>query len=155
MDRTLERIMTIVERMEQDLASLKEQITQLLNEQQSIPSQKQKVSKSVQTTQTLSEEEMRRFWEQLESEYIQRGHTAILEFIEKHTKPFLKAFIRANNLPVDLKRSKKEIAEQLVQLLAVNKAISRPAFTRPPKTKITEQFTPNQEAKESGKEVQT
>lgn len=155
MDRTLKRIMTIVERMEQDLASLKEQITQLLNEQQPLISLKQKVSKSAQPPQTLSDEEMRRVWEQLESEYMQRGHTAILEFVEKHTKLFLNTFIKVNNLPVDLKRSKREIAEQLIQLLAVNKAISRPTFTRPPKTKITEQFTSNQEAKEGSKDIQT
>lgn len=134
MEEVLKRLVTIVERMEQDLALLKKHITQLLKEQQAtLTKTQQKVSKSVQSTQMPDEEKMRKLWEQLEVEYKQQGNSAIFEFVEKHTKPFLKAFTKANNLPVDLKGSKRKIAEQLIQLLAVNKVISRPNFTRPPK----------------------
>lgn len=149
MKEVLRRLIDIVERMEQDLASLKEHITQLLNEQQPPLPKRQKVSKSVQSPQ-MPEDEMKELWKQLESEYIQRGRSAVSEFVEKHTKPFLKAFVRVNNLPVNLKLSKVEIAEQIIQILAVHKAISRPTFTRPPRVAMTtEQSTSDEEGTEN------
>lgn len=150
MEDVLKSIVAIIERMERDLASLREQVTQLLNEQQPSPPKKQKVSKSVQSTQQMpDDEEMKELWKQLESEYIQRGRSVVSEFVEKHTKPFLRAFVRANNLPVNLKLSKDAIAEQLIQLLAVHKAISRPTFTRPPKITTTEQLVTSEEGTEN------
>ncbi|MEM2691405.1 MAG: hypothetical protein QXS01_04820, partial [Candidatus Bathyarchaeia archaeon] len=63
MKEVLSCLIDIVERMEQDLASLKEHITQLLNEQQPPLPKRQKVSKSVQSPQ-MPEDEMKELWKQ-------------------------------------------------------------------------------------------
>ncbi len=146
MKEVLKCLMDIAERMEQDLASLKGQITRLLNDQQPPLPKRQKVRKSVQSSQR-PEDEMKELWKQLESEYLQRGHSAAFEFVKKHTKPFLRAFVKANNLPVDRKGSKDKVAEQLIQLLAVGKAISRPTFTRPPRISVASEQSASDEGR--------
>lgn len=155
-EATLKELLGIVERIERDLASLKEQITQLLNMPQPKKVGKQKAPQ--QATRSLpSPEEMRKIWKQLQKEYEQRNYEAISEFVNNHTKSFLKAFAAANNLPVNPKGPKKEIEEQLIQLLKVGEAISRPpGFTRPPRYKQNSQASPlmpNEEGETDEKSV--
>jgi hypothetical protein len=126
----LAKLLKIVERLEQDLSSLKEQIVQLLEESPPKQAGKQRTHKSIENLPPP--EEMRSIWQQLREEYERGGQEAIHKFVEEHTKPFLKAFAHANNLPIDIKRSKKEIAKEMLELLRVEIAISRKAFTVSP-----------------------
>ncbi len=130
MRSVLSNLLRIVERMEQDLSSLKVQILRLLEEHQTSKPQKPKAAK---TQDIPSPDAMRGLWEQLQQYFKQRNREAIAEFVQHHTKDFLKNFAKVNNLPIDTKRSKKEIAEALIQLLKVGEVISSPVFTRPPK----------------------
>jgi hypothetical protein len=126
----LAKVLEIVERLEQDLSSLREHIVQLLEERPPKQIRKQKAHKSVENFPPP--EEMRSVWRQLREEYEKGNQEAIHKFVEEHTKPFLRAFAHANNLPIDFKRSKKEIAKEILELLRVEIAISRKAFTISP-----------------------
>ena len=130
MRERLAKVLEIVERLEQDLSSLKEQIVQLLEESPPKQARKQRTSKSVENSPPS--EEMRSMWQQLREEYERSNQEAIHKFVEEHTKTFLKAFADANNLPINFKRSKKEIVEEMLELLRVEIAISRKAFTVSP-----------------------
>ena len=130
MQERLMKVLKIVERLEQDLNSLKEYIAQLLDEQP--PKQGRKLGANKSMENLPSSEEMKSMWEQLRKEYEQGNREAIRKFVDEHTKPFLKAFADANNLPINFKRSKKEIAEEMLELLKVEIAISSKAFTVSP-----------------------
>jgi len=53
----------------------------------------------------------------------------VAQLLEQSTKERLKAFIRANGLPIDSHSSKSIIQAQLVQLLRQSKAIGAPVKT--------------------------
>ncbi len=70
---------------------------------------------------TQAYEELRKRCEGVESETLGK---LVTDFVSSHTKEYLTAFIRHNNLPLDTKDSKKELAKGLRQLLAQSAAIS-------------------------------
>ena len=67
---------------------------------------------------------LREDYEKLLSDYAKYGAEIILEFIRQHTVAHLQAFFRANNLPIDVKKLRKEeMARQLTGHLAQSLAI--------------------------------
>lgn len=67
---------------------------------------------------------LREDYEKLLSEYPKYGAEIAQEFIKQHTVAHLQMFFRANNLPIDVKkRRKEEMARQLTGHLAQSLAI--------------------------------
>lgn len=67
---------------------------------------------------------LREDYEKLLSDYANHGAPITQEFIQQHTVPHLHAFFRANNLPIDVKKHRKEeMARQLTGHLAQSLAI--------------------------------
>lgn len=73
-----------------------------------------------------SEEELRREYEQLYEEFVVKNFKSIREFINRKNKTYLKAFCRANKLPIDAgKVSKGRIGEEVMRWIAQRKAIMK------------------------------
>ncbi len=75
-----------------------------------------------------SEKELRTEYETLYKEFTGKGSKAIEEFIKAKSKIYLKAFCKANNLPVDTtKVSKDGIIKEIMQWFAQRQAITKKA----------------------------
>jgi len=71
------------------------------------------------------EEELRAHYERLYQEFTARNSKAIEEFIKGKNKIYLKAFCKANNLPVDTSRvSKDGVLNEVMQWFAQRRAIT-------------------------------
>jgi len=79
----------------------------------------------------VSEKELKQLYEDLRLNFEKRGEEAVHEFVGKNTKSFLKEFFKTNNLPISIKLSKKEIAQELAQQLRVGSIISKREFSPP------------------------
>lgn len=67
---------------------------------------------------------LREDYEKLLSDYAKHGAEITQEFIRQHTVAHLQRFFRANNLPIDVKKHRKEeMARQLTGHLAQSLAI--------------------------------
>lgn len=67
---------------------------------------------------------LREDYEKLLSDYAKHGAAITQEFIQQHTVAHLQTFFRANNLPIDVKKYRKEeMARQLSGHLAQSLAI--------------------------------
>lgn len=74
------------------------------------------------------DEHLRAEYENLYEQFIGTNSKAIEEFIRGKSKNYLKAFCKANSLPVDTtKVSKGDIAKEVFQWMAQRKAITKKA----------------------------
>lgn len=73
-----------------------------------------------------SEEELQTEYEKLYEEFAAKNFRSIKEFINRKSKIYLKAFCKANKLPIDAaKVSKERIIEEVMQWIAQRKAITK------------------------------
>ncbi|MCS7225330.1 MAG: hypothetical protein NZ959_12385 [Armatimonadetes bacterium] len=131
MKPSVKHLLNIVSRLEADLLALKNAITDLLRKEQQARAQSRPPRKKVPSTSLPDEQELKRQWKDLQTAYSTDRHQAVTEFVRSRTKSFLKEWAKANALPLDIQRTKKDIAQQIIQHLAVRKAIAAPTFTQP------------------------
>jgi len=75
-----------------------------------------------------SDEELRSEYDRLYQDFISSNSGVVEDFIKSKSKSYLKAFCRANNLPVDIKKvSKAGIVDVVFQWMAQRKAITQRA----------------------------
>jgi len=120
----MKRVDTIkqkVERIEGLLAEIKKELEILSKEEQT------KQRRQRRTEETLpSDEELRSEHDRLYQEFIATNSKAIKEFIKGKSKDYLRAFCKANNLPVDTtKASKDRIVDIVMQWMAQRKVITQ------------------------------
>jgi len=111
-----------------------EQIEKLLievkNELEILGKESQFQPKKLQTEESLpSEQELKAEYEKLYEEFITKNSKDIItEFVKGKNKIYLKAFCKANNLPLDTtKVSKERIADEVIQWMVQRKAITKKA----------------------------
>jgi len=75
----------------------------------------------------IDNEKLLKEWQRLRKEVVEGKSASDIarSFVNSHTKQFLRSFIRANSLSIDPKIPKDRIAEQLAQMLKVNKAVMK------------------------------
>lgn len=78
----------------------------------------------------IPEEQLRQLYDKLRLDFRKQGYEAVAKFVEEHKKRFLKQFFEANNLPINVKISKKEIVSELIQQLKVGDVISKSVFSQ-------------------------
>ncbi len=118
----IDSIRAKIERIETLLAEIKVALETLSKEGES---QLKKVHKEESLP---SEKELRAEYERLYEEFIGKNSKAIEEFIKGKDKIYLKAFCKANNLPVDTtKVSKDGIMKEVMQWFAQRQAITKKA----------------------------
>lgn len=122
----MNRIATIhrkIEQVESILAEIKIDLESLSKEQEGKPAKQQRTTETVPTN-----EELRAEYEQLYQEFIASNSRTVENFVKSKSKAYLKAFCKANNLPIDTtKASKDKIADVIVQWMAQRKAITQKA----------------------------
>ncbi|MGC8903485.1 MAG: hypothetical protein ACP5KD_09150 [Fervidobacterium sp.] len=113
-------IKTKIEQIESLLAAIKGELDTLSKEDKGKP-------KKARTEESLPlEEELRGEYEKLYEQFIVGNSKAIEEFIKGKSKSYLKAFCKANSLPVDItKVSKDGIVNEVMQWLAQRKVITK------------------------------
>lgn len=112
-----------IEQIESLLAEIKGELEALSKEDETKP-RKQRQAEEV----LPSDEELRLEYDKLYQEFITSNSRVVVvkEFIKSKSKAYLKAFCRANNLPVDTtKVSKDRIADVVIQWMAQRKAITQ------------------------------
>lgn len=116
----INRIKAKIEQIECLLAVIKGELEALSKEGQAKP-------KKICAEEPLpSEDELRDEYEKLYEQFIAKNANAVVEFIKGKSKIYLKAFCKANNLPVDTtKVSKEGIVNEVVQWLVQRKAITK------------------------------
>ncbi|HXF68874.1 MAG TPA: hypothetical protein VNK89_03630 [Thermoflexus sp.] len=117
----LEIIKRKIEQVEELLAEIKREVEALSKENES------RQTKTRQPEEVLpSDEELRSEYDRLYQDFISSGSGAVEEFIKSKSKTYLKAFCRANNLPVDTtKVSKARIVDVVLQWMAQRKALTQ------------------------------
>ena len=87
-------------------------------------------AKTVRKTEPLAtEEEFQAEYERLCKEFAEGNAGAVESFVKSKTKVYLKAFCKANNLPLDAARLRKdEIANEVMQWMAQRKAITKNVY---------------------------
>lgn len=117
----LETIKKKIEQIEELLAEIKGEVESL--SQEHTPRQ----TKAQQTVEVLpSDEELRSEYDRLYQDFVSLHSGTVEDFIKSKSKDYLKAFCRANNLPVDTtKVSKARIVEVVLQWMAQRKAITQ------------------------------
>lgn len=81
---------------------------------------------SKQETAIPSNEELRREYQKLYDLYNQGNITQLKEIIERKTVKYLKAFCKANSLPIDASKfPKNKIIEEILQWMAQKRAITK------------------------------
>lgn len=120
---SIDRIKTKIEGIEKLLIGVKIELEVMSKETK--PHQK----KSTKNEPLPSMEDLRSEYEKLYEEFIAGNFKAIEEFIKGKSKYYLKAFCKANNLPLDTtKVSKDGIAKEVMQWMAQRKAITKKAI---------------------------
>jgi len=119
----LETIKKKIEQIEELLIEIKGEVEALSKENESIQ------TKSRQPEEDLpSDDELRLEYDRLYQDFISSNSGVVEEFIKSKSKTYLKAFCRANNLPVDItKVSKAKIVDVVLQWMAQRKAITQRA----------------------------
>lgn len=117
----IETIKKKIEQIEELLAEIKGELKDLSQENKS------RQTKAQQTEEVLpSDEELRSEYDRLYQDFVSLNSGTVEDFIMSKSKAYLKAFCRANNLPVDTtKASKARIMEVVLQWMAQRKAITR------------------------------
>jgi curved DNA-binding protein CbpA len=117
----LETIKKKIEQIEELLAEIKGEVDALSQENES------RQTKPRQTAEVLpSDEELRSEYDRLYQDFVSSNSGAVEGFIKSKSKTYLKAFCRANNLPVDItKVSKARIVDVVLQWMAQRKAITQ------------------------------
>lgn len=117
----LENIKKKIEQVEQLLAEIKEELEALTREVNF------RQTKTQQPEEVLPpDEELRLEYDRLYQDFISLNSVAVEEFIKSKSKTYLKAFCKANNLPVDTtKASKAKIVDVVLQWMAQRKAITQ------------------------------
>jgi hypothetical protein len=120
----LETIKKKIEQVEELLVEIKGEVEALSRESES------RQTKTRQPEEVLpSDEELRSEYDRLYQDFISSNSGAVEEFIKSKSKTYLKAFCRANNLPVDItKVSKARIVDVVLQWMAQRKAITQRAM---------------------------
>ncbi|MBP9043307.1 MAG: hypothetical protein KBG49_07445 [Spirochaetes bacterium] len=119
----IEKIRKDVEQIEKLLSDIKVNL-ELLDKER--PPELEKPADKLE--KLPSEEELKQQYEKLYEVIIKGNPNAIEEFIKSKTKRYLKAFCKANNLPIDTtKVSKEEIIKEVTQWMAQRKAITKKA----------------------------
>jgi len=78
-----------------------------------------------------TKEESQIEFERLYKEYLAGNSASVSRFVDQHTKDYLKAFCKANSLPVDIKNTpKQQLGDLILQWLAQRKAITGSRFVR-------------------------
>jgi len=118
-----ETIKKKIEQVEELLIEIKVEVEALSRESES------RQTKTRQPEEVLpSDEELRSEYDRLYQDFISSKSGAVEEFIKSRSKTYLKAFCRANNLPVDItKVSKARIVDVVLQWMAQRKAITQKA----------------------------
>jgi hypothetical protein len=120
---SIDRIRTKIEGIEKLLTEVKIELEVMSKETK--PHQQ----KSTKNEPLPSMEDLRSEHEKLYEEFLARNFKAIEEFIKGKSKYYLKAFCKANNLPLDTtKVSKDGIAKEIIQWMAQRKAITKKAI---------------------------
>lgn len=116
-----ETIKKKIEQVEELLAEIKGEVEALSKENES------RQTKRRQPEEVLpSDEELRLEYDRLYQDFISSNSAVVEEFIKSKSKTYLKAFCRANNLPVDItKVSKAGIVDIVLQWMAQRKAITQ------------------------------
>lgn len=119
----LETIKKKIEQVEELLIEIKGELEALSKENES------RQTKSRQIEENLpSDDELRSEYDRLYQGFISSNSGVVEEFIKSKSKTYLKAFCRANNLPVDItKVSKARIVDVVLQWMAQRKAITQRA----------------------------
>jgi len=120
---TFDHIRKNIEQIEKLLSKIRADFEVLSKEKAS------ELKKPVKKIEKLpSGEELQQEYEKLYEEIIRGNPNTIEEFIKSKTKTYLKAFCRANNLPIDTtKVSKGGIVKEVTQWMAQRKAITKKA----------------------------
>jgi DNA mismatch repair protein MutH len=90
---------------------------------------KKQSNKASQTSEnTYSEEQLKKEYEELYNSFINGGIENITEFVKAKKKEYLKAFCKANDLPLNVKKAskemvKKEIINWFMQRRAIRKKV--------------------------------
>ncbi len=112
-----------IERIESLLAEIKGELEALSKEDESKPRKQRQAKETIP-----SDEEMRFEYNRLYQEFITSNSGVVTEFIKGKNKTYLKAFCRANNLPIDTTKAPKDrIADVVMQWMAQRKAITQKA----------------------------
>lgn len=119
-------ITTIIKKIEQAesiLAEVKADLESMRKQQESEPPKQRQITEVIPT-----DEELRSEYEQLYQEFTASNSRTVEDFVKSKSKAYLKAFCRANNLPIDTtKASKDKIADVIIQWMAQRKAITQKA----------------------------
>lgn len=117
----LETIKKKIEQVEKLLTDIKGAVEALSKENES------RKTKAGQPAEVLpSDEELRLEYDRLYQDFISSNSGVVEEFVKSKSKTYLKAFCRANNLPVDItKASKAKIVNVVLQWMAQRKAITQ------------------------------
>lgn len=87
---------------------------------------RRKATSSAVSISPEEEQSLRGEWQRLRDQLREAAdpQTHLREFVHRKSKEELKAFLRANALPIELKASKQDIVRHLAQLLKVAETIS-------------------------------
>lgn len=117
----LESITRKIEQVEELLAQIKGELEALSKERESTTTKSQTAEETLPPDNDLRSE-----YDRLYREFLSSNPRAVEEFINGKSKAYLKAFCKANNLPVDVtKASKAKIVETVLQWMAQRKAITQ------------------------------
>lgn len=123
--------------MNKELKDILQRVEQVCKELEEVKKELQKMvlkgkaeGREKRSEDTLPEDQLRQLYEKLRQDFREKGYIAVKKFVEEHRKAFLKQFFRANNLPISVKISKKEISKELIQQLKVGDVISKSVFSQ-------------------------
>lgn len=117
----LDAIKKKIVQVEELLVQIKGEVEALSKEKESRQTKAQKPEEYLP-----SDEELRSEYDRLYQQFISSNPETVEEFIKGKSKTYLKAFCRANNLPVDItKVSKAKIVDIVLQWMAQRKAITQ------------------------------
>ena len=121
---TIDRIMLKIEKAQKLLNDVRKELDFLKNKV-NLSKKKQK-----QPSDLPTEEELRSEYNRLYSEFVHLNDKKIVhDFVSEKNKTYLKAFCKANSIPVDVKKvSKNKIAEVIINWFVQRKAITKKAI---------------------------
>lgn len=119
---TLNKLQQKIEKIEKLLSELKEDLSLLASKEGEVPVPVKKAAKEP----SIPESELHGEFERLYQAFIEKNLKEIETFVSGKTKIYLKAFCKANSLPIDAsKASKAKVNEELLKWMAQRKAIIR------------------------------
>ncbi|MFN7064888.1 MAG: hypothetical protein ACK4OF_01875 [Aquificaceae bacterium] len=114
-----------IQLIENILNEIKNELETLIKESETQP---KKVNKSKKEALLSPDKELQAEHERLYKKFKTKNTKAIEEFVKEKNKDYLKAFCKANNLPIDVKKvSKDDIAKEIIKWFAQRQAITKKA----------------------------